>query len=403
MAGLKIFVSSTCYDLSVIRSQLRVFIQSLGHEPIMSDYSDILYDPRIHTHTSCVEEVATSDIVVLIVGSRFGGKSVPEAISKIDFDNLNKESRSIESLKERENLSVTQLEILKAIDSGIPVFTFIDSSVWHDHALYVKNKDKDIISQIDFPSIEKPKTAAFIFEFINFLRHRHQGNSVFQFSKSQDIEEILKRQWSILLQRLLQEQKNRLTETKRIDNLSEQLEDLKTAILTSVGSIKEREVARGVVKFRRLIEFITLLDINKNFILSGNPTWKELLAYADIDSIIDTNNMPEFMYRNMGARPRMFLVKSDKTFYELRISPDFFYRFSLEWQDFISLNVDTRTIIIEALSEIRPSIGVVRYRNESFENFIEEKNKNFDYSEFKKINVLDEKEIPLSLMEEINN
>lgn len=88
MAGLRVFVSSTCYDLSVIRSQLRIFIQNLGHEPLMSDYSDLLYDPRIHTHTSCVDEVASADVVVLIVGSRFGGKTVPEALAKLDFDSL---------------------------------------------------------------------------------------------------------------------------------------------------------------------------------------------------------------------------------------------------------------------------------------------------------------------------
>lgn len=63
MAGLRVFVSSTCYDLSVIRSQLRIFIQDLGHEPSMSDYSDLLYYPRIHTHTSCVDEVASADVV----------------------------------------------------------------------------------------------------------------------------------------------------------------------------------------------------------------------------------------------------------------------------------------------------------------------------------------------------
>src|SRR5690554_3265260 len=140
MAGLRVFVSSTCYDLSVIRSQLRIFIQNLGHEPIMSDYSDLLYDPRVHTHTSCVDEVATADVVVLIVGSRFGGKTVPEALLKLDFDVLKKESKSTESLSKKENLSVTQLEILKAVESGIPVFTFVDSAVWHDHALYEKDR-----------------------------------------------------------------------------------------------------------------------------------------------------------------------------------------------------------------------------------------------------------------------
>ncbi|HBE5548536.1 TPA: DUF4062 domain-containing protein, partial [Escherichia coli] len=36
MAGLRVFVSSTCYDLSLLRSQLRIFIQNLGYEPMMS-------------------------------------------------------------------------------------------------------------------------------------------------------------------------------------------------------------------------------------------------------------------------------------------------------------------------------------------------------------------------------
>ncbi|WP_415770293.1 DUF4062 domain-containing protein [Pseudomonas sp. LB3P38] len=150
MAGLRVFVSSTCYDLSVIRSQLRVFIKALGHEPLMSDYSDLLYDPRLHTHSSCVDEVAAADVVVLIVGSRFGGKVFPEALARLDFDLLKAESKSVELLKSQESLSVTQLEILKAVESGIPVFTFVDNSVWHDHALYEKNKGGKIINDIQF-------------------------------------------------------------------------------------------------------------------------------------------------------------------------------------------------------------------------------------------------------------
>ena len=56
MAGLRVFVSSTCYDFALLRSELRNFIVSMGYDPIMSDYADVLYDPRIHTHTSCIDE-----------------------------------------------------------------------------------------------------------------------------------------------------------------------------------------------------------------------------------------------------------------------------------------------------------------------------------------------------------
>ena len=376
MAGLRVFVSSTCYDLSVIRSQLRIFIQNLGHEPLMSDYSDLLYDPRIHTHSSCVDEVASADLVLLIVGSRFGGKTVPEALGKIDFEFLKKESKSIESLKKQENLSVTQLEILKAVESGIPVFTFVDSSVWHDHALYEKNKEKPIISEISFPSIEKQETAAFIFEFINFLKHRAKGNSVFTFSKLQDIEETLRKQWSSLFQKLIQEQRNRIFEVKRIDNLTEQFEDLKTAILTSIGTTNERDVARGVVRFRRLVDFVGSLGLRDfNFMIRGQHSWEELLRFAGIDQVIDAADLPEeFLYRRRGTfgpRPRMFLIKSDRTYFELRTSPDFFHSLALEWNAFIELSEDIREIIVDALGEMRPGMGPLRYVREPFDYVFE--------------------------------
>ncbi|NVJ45533.1 MAG: DUF4062 domain-containing protein [Cytophagia bacterium] len=377
MAGLRVFVSSTCYDLSVIRSQLRIFIQNLGHEPLMSDYSDLLYDPRLHTHTSCVDEVANADVVVLIVGSRFGGKTVPEALAKLDFEVLEKESKSSGALTKKENLSVTQLEILKAVESGIPVFTFVDSSVWHDHSLYEKNKEKPIINDISFPSIEKPETASFIFEFINFLRHRARGNSVFTFSKLQDIEDALRRQWSSLFQKLIQEQRTRAFEAKRLDNLTEQFEDLKTAILTSIGTTNEREVARGVVRYRRLLDFVKSLGIkDHNFLIHGHNSWETLLDYAEIRRVIDAADIHDgFLYRRrgIGARARMFLLKNDGTFFELRASPDFFHSLSLEWEAFIELPDETREIIVDALSEMRPSMGPLRYIRESFEYYLNER------------------------------
>lgn len=88
VSGLKVFVSSTCFDLSMVRSQHRTFILSMGYDPILSDYDDVLYDPRIHTHTSCVDEVNNCDMLILLIGSRYGGKSTVEALNRIDFDTL---------------------------------------------------------------------------------------------------------------------------------------------------------------------------------------------------------------------------------------------------------------------------------------------------------------------------
>ena len=37
MTGVNIFTSSTCYDLSQVRQDLRDFISGLGHTPMMSE------------------------------------------------------------------------------------------------------------------------------------------------------------------------------------------------------------------------------------------------------------------------------------------------------------------------------------------------------------------------------
>jgi len=376
MAGLRVFVSSTCYDLSAVRGQLRVFIQSLGHDPVMSDFNDVLYDPRVHTHSSCIDEVAGCDVVVLLVGSRYGGRSVPEALLKIDFDALASENKSVETLKARENVSVTQLEILKAVEQRIPVFTFIDERVWHDHALYEKNKDKEILSAITFPSIEKTETAKFIFEFINFLRHRARGNSVHSFAKIQDIEETLRKQWSGLFQRLLNEQRARSAESRRIDALTQQFEDLKTAILASIGSTNERDIARGVVRFRRLADFLRGLGLQDHqFVTRESGSWDALMEVAGVVKVVDSTDLPipsRDPNRFLGSRGRCFLLKDDDTFYEFRYPPDFLNKLKLDWEAFVQVAPEARIVILDALSEMGMGPRVVRYSGESFRRHIEE-------------------------------
>ncbi len=60
----------------------------MGYDPIMSEHSDVLFDPRAHTHTSCVRQVSDADMMILLVGSRFGGTAIPDAISEVDLKSV---------------------------------------------------------------------------------------------------------------------------------------------------------------------------------------------------------------------------------------------------------------------------------------------------------------------------
>lgn len=354
MAALRVFVSSTCYDLSVIRSQLRQFIERLGHEPVMSDYNDVVYDPVSHTHTSCIDEVAGVDAVVVIIGTRFGGTVVPQALQTVDIESLKTVSKSNELLKNKECLSITQLEVLKAIERSVPVFAFVDQRVWHDHATYEKNKGKPIADQIEYDSIDKPATAKYVFEFINFLRHRSSNNAITTFSRLQDIEDALRRQWSGLLQHLLLERRTRTMDQRRIEDLTEQFENLKAAILAAVGSKDERQIARGVVRYRKLYDFVAAIDPARHVsIFSGSPmSWAEFFEMQQLTGIADA---PSGLTGDGNGRSvTQILNRTDETFYMI-FRPFDIYSIHDEWDSFMGIRQESRAVIVDALSEMRSS------------------------------------------------
>ena len=366
MAGLRVFVSSTCYDLSLLRSQIRQFIQSLGYEPIMSDYEDILYDPRKHTHTSCISEVRNCDMLVLIIGGRFGGKATDEALKKVDFEKILVENRKFENVKEDGNFSITQLEVLKAIENGMPVYTFIDKKVLSDHNVYEKNKAGDWIDKITFPSIEKQETAKYIFEFINFVRSRSRGNNIFSFEKGSDIEEVLKKQWAAYFQQLLYEERYMEEEKKRIEKLSGQFEDLKTAILSSIENRDQRAVAQGIVKYRRLSQFLFAFRESKKLNFeSMTDTWVGLLKRVHIKDIVEVYD------ESIGnSRRCTFLICEDGTFYKSMISKEAIESLVNDWEEYIKVSVETRKIVIEVLREMYSGIGILEYSGKKFSDVV---------------------------------
>ena len=227
----------------------------------MSDQAEVIFDPRHHTHSSCLREVANCDAVVLIIGARFGGTTVPKALEIIDMDRITDVSKAEKFGDEKHKISITQAETLQAIQTGIPIFAFVDYAVMRDHLTYEKNKNKEIIGQIEFSSIDKPETAPYIFEFINFLRLRSENNSVFEFTRFEDIESQLKKQWAGIFQRLMHEQRTKAFEGRRIENLSSQIADLKAAVLGSISNGELKETAKGAIRFRLLVDLLYSLAL----------------------------------------------------------------------------------------------------------------------------------------------
>lgn len=164
MPKVNIFVSSTCYDLSQIRDDLRECILELGHNPILSESKDFPIDPRLSNAENCINAVNNeADIFVLIIGNKYGSV--------------------LESGK-----SITNTEFLAAINKGIPIYTFALKQMTTILPLWENNPNADFSSIVDNNKV---------FEFLADVRKK-RGLWNFEFEKAQDIMDILKAQFSIL-------------------------------------------------------------------------------------------------------------------------------------------------------------------------------------------------------------
>src|SRR2546426_7800651 len=72
MTQTKIFVSSTFFDLAQVRGDIRVTINSVGHEALLSEYPLFPTLPTFDTIENCRQAVRSSDIFVLIVAGGEG-------------------------------------------------------------------------------------------------------------------------------------------------------------------------------------------------------------------------------------------------------------------------------------------------------------------------------------------
>ena len=370
--NLRVFVSSTCYDLSIIRSQLKSFLENMGYDAILSEYNDIFYDPNDHTHVSCVKEIANADLVILIIGSRYGGVAIQELKKFIDFNKLINLSRNSEYvINNKEQLSITQYEILKAIESDIPVYCFVEDAVWHDHLVYEQNKDnEDVIKAMKFPSIDKNEAAPYIFEFINFMRTRIHNNAVFQFAKLEDIESTLVKQWSNLFQNLLFERRKKSKAIGQINEISTRLDDMKALIMSSMNNNddKSKTVAKGVLKYRQMINYVScFIPTTQSNLILERLSWNSLLKKCGIKGTKE--------FKNEKLQNRLAIVRDDNTFYLHRISffDDYYTTSEKLWDEFYRMDKEAKSIIVEAVRDSsNQSISDLRLYEQNIEDYIEQ-------------------------------
>lgn len=94
MARPRIFLSSTYYDLKQVRIDIERFIKDFGYESVLNERGNIPYGSERKLEEYCYKEIELCDMLVSIVGGRYGSQS------------------------HEGNYSISNLELKTAIDKG---------------------------------------------------------------------------------------------------------------------------------------------------------------------------------------------------------------------------------------------------------------------------------------------
>lgn len=243
MAKPRIFVSSTYYDLKHIRADLERFIREQGYDPVLNEKGHIPYGSEKKLEEYCYKEIELSDVLISIIGGRFGSES------------------------KEEKYSISNLELKTAIDRGKQVYIFVENSILHEYKTYESNKENQTVK---YTSVDDVR----VFKFLEEVYSLPLNNQLKGFDTVQEINSYLKEQWSGLFQRLLSENARQ----KEVNII----EDLKSTskTLNQLVSYLIDEKSRGD-------------QAVKDILLSNHPAFDELRRKLNIPYRVIFQNYEE--------------------------------------------------------------------------------------------------------------
>jgi len=109
---LSIMVSSTVYSIRPLLKQVFGILTSYGHDVMMSDRLTVPVDPRKHNFESCLDAIEQCDLFFGIITPAYGT-----------------------GISDKDNRSITHLELLKAIELDKPRFMLCNQAVTSSRVL----------------------------------------------------------------------------------------------------------------------------------------------------------------------------------------------------------------------------------------------------------------------------
>lgn len=269
MARPRIFISSTFFDLRQVRADLERFIKDLGYDTVRNETGDIPYGRDQKLEEYCYKEISEIDILVGIVGGRFGSEA------------------------ERGNYSITQIEIKTAIEQNKQAYIFIEKNVLSEYQTYLINKENEDI-KYRFADDKR------IYKFIEEIYALPKNNIIHGFETALDITNFLREQWAGLFRDLLTQQ----TRKGQYDNISLKVSELNEVastlqtylenILTSVSKEKDKTHILINKEQKRLENFQSTLKIKDLTYIKHLESIHKLNTEKIISSLIKAKSITDF-------------------------------------------------------------------------------------------------------------
>ncbi len=241
----RVFISSTFYDLKQVREDLDQMIRDLGYESVRHETGAIPYSKKEALESSAYREVDLCDIMVSIVGGRFGTES-----------------------KKTPGSSISQQELKRALDRGVQVFVFVERNVEAEYRTYLINKG---VKKIKFQAVDDVR----VYRFLEQVYALPNNNPITSFETSSDIADFLKFLWAGLFQRLLHEQER----AAELEVLSEMRTTAQT-LRTLVDVLSKEQQGKD--------------DIIQNIVFADHPAFRRFAEVTETKYRIFFTNRIEF-------------------------------------------------------------------------------------------------------------
>jgi hypothetical protein len=300
---------------------------------------DIAFSPDIPLDESCYREASAADMLVLIIGGRYGTERSEsrEDLPHSFFDRYD---------------SITKEEYKSALSNNIPVWILVDAQVYAEYQTFQKNKSSRGIVYAHVDSIN-------IFLLLEEIMLQRRNNPLFTFSRYTEIEDWLREQWAGIFRDLLK----RTAQSQQLASLSTQVfqlseinKTLKTYLENLMRSVSPEKYEQVIeTESSRLSELERITNLKDNGFIgylgmsdipidiaakiiqesNGLEEFKEKIQKSvksekelrrlDLDDTLETRGAQEDLNECraiLGKPPFVFLRDSPRSSRPRRVSPN---------------------------------------------------------------------------------